>query len=194
LKLLQSPSNSVQSEENIPTKPAGGPPKAHLSDGFLVALEINAAFRREVAMHLTVDGYGGSPEALADKNVIRAFLESYPDRIGMTRIAQPHVTDYQADNPEDSGISGFVLIAESHISIHTFPRRRFTWVDIFSCKGFDSQPALDFIRDTFQLERMETRTLQRGFEFPQNVPASALLAAEERVQVVGVLSGSGTGA
>lgn len=134
-------------------------------------------------MHLTVDGYGGSADALADKRVIRAFLESYPDRIGMTRIAQPHITAYQAENPEDSGISGFVLIAESHISIHTFPRRRFAWIDIFSCKGFESQPALDFIRETFKLQRMETRTLQRGFEFPQNVPASAVMAGEERAEV-----------
>jgi S-adenosylmethionine decarboxylase len=134
-------------------------------------------------MHLTVDGYGGSAEALADKRVIRAFLESYPDRIGMTRIAPPHITGYEADNPEDSGVSGFVLIAESHISIHTFPRRRFAWVDVFSCKGFESEPALDFIRQTFQLERMETRTLERGFEFLPRVAASAVVSGQERSQV-----------
>ncbi|MEX2238816.1 MAG: S-adenosylmethionine decarboxylase [Dehalococcoidia bacterium] len=134
-------------------------------------------------MHITVDGYGGSAEALADKSVIRAFLDSYPERIGMTRIAPAHITDYEADNPEDSGISGFVIIAESHISIHTFPRRRFAWVDIFSCKGFESEPALQHIRDTFKLDHMEVHTLERGFEFPHSVPASALLAREERDEV-----------
>lgn len=135
-------------------------------------------------MHLTVDGYGGSADALADKRVIRAFLESYPDRIGMTRIAPPHITAYQADNPEDSGISGFVLIAESHISIHTFPGRRFTWVDVFSCKGFESEPALDFIQQTFRLERMETRTLERGFEFPLGVASSAVVSGQERGDLI----------
>jgi S-adenosylmethionine decarboxylase len=134
-------------------------------------------------MHLTVDGYGGSADALADKRVIRAFLESYPDRIGMTSIAPPHITAYQADNPEDSGISGFVLIAESHISIHTFPGRRFTWVDVFSCKGFEFEPALDFIQQTFRLERMETRTLERGFEFPPGVASSAVVSGQERADV-----------
>ena len=142
-------------------------------------------------MHLTVDGYGGSAEALADKRVIRAFLESYPDRIGMTRIAPPHITAYEADNPEDSGISGFVLIAESHISIHTFPRRRFAWVDVFSCKGFESQPALDFISHTFQLERMETRMLERGFEFPPRVASSAVVSSQERGHVAATVGGGG---
>ena len=139
-------------------------------------------------MHLTVDGYGGSAEALADKRVVSAFLDAYPDRIGMTRIAQPHITVHEAENPDDSGISGFVLIAESHISIHTFPRRRFAWVDVFSCKGFESEPALDFIQQTFQLERMETRFLERGFEFPPGVASSAVVSGQERGQLITSLS------
>ncbi|MPZ22430.1 MAG: S-adenosylmethionine decarboxylase proenzyme [Dehalococcoidia bacterium] len=142
-------------------------------------------------MHVTVDAYGGSPEALGDKSVVSAFLDSYPQRIGMTRIAPPHITAYEADNPEDSGVSGFILIAESHVSIHTFPRRRFAWVDIFSCKGFETEPALDFIRDTFQMKHLEVRTLERGFEFPQSVAASAVMAIEERSDVSSALAGSG---
>ena len=135
-------------------------------------------------MHVTVDGYGGSAEALADKNVIRAFLNAYPERIGMTKIAQPHIRDYKAPNPEDSGISGFVLIAESHISIHTFPGRRLAWVDIFSCKGFDREPALEFIRDTFRLEHLLVNQLDWGFEFPQNVAAAAVVSTREREMVM----------
>jgi S-adenosylmethionine decarboxylase len=137
-----------------------------------------------VAMHVTVDGYGGSAEALADKNVISAFLDAYPERIGMTKIAQPHITEYKAKQPDDSGISGFVLIAESHISIHTFPRKCFAWVDIFSCKGFDRTPAIEFIRETFKLEHMVVQQLDRGFEFPQGVAASALVSARERKAVL----------
>lgn len=134
-------------------------------------------------MHITVDGYGGSADALADKSVIGAFLDAYPAKIGMTKIAQPHITAYEAENPEDSGVSGFVLIAESHISIHTFPRRRFAWVDVFSCKGFESEVALDFVRQTFAMEHMEVRRLERGFEFPHRVPAAAVVSGEERAEV-----------
>lgn len=134
-------------------------------------------------MHITVDGYGGSADALADKSVISAFLDAYPEKIGMSKIAQPHITAYHAENPEDSGISGFVLIAESHISIHTFPRRRFAWVDVFSCKGFDSDIALDFVKQTFGMEHMEVRRLDRGFEFPHSVPSAAVMAGEERDEV-----------
>jgi S-adenosylmethionine decarboxylase len=144
-------------------------------------------------MHITVDGYGGSAEALADKRVIRAFLDSYPQRIGMTKIAQPYITEYEARNPDDAGVTGFVIIAESHISIHTFPHRRFVWVDIFSCKGFDAEPSLEFVRQTFDLQHMEVHTLQRGFEYPHTAAAAAVVATQERA-VVAAGVGSQVGA
>lgn len=74
-------------------------------------------------LHLTLDGYGGSQERLANLDLIYEFLEHCPDLIHMTKIMPPYVFKYHAKVPEDWGVSGFVLIAESHISIHTFPER-----------------------------------------------------------------------
>jgi S-adenosylmethionine/arginine decarboxylase-like enzyme len=86
-------------------------------------------------MHVTIDGYGGDPQKLADENLVSAFLDSCPDKIGMTKIAPPHVCSYVGAKPQDWGLTGFVLIAESHISVHTFPEHKYGWIDIFSCKG-----------------------------------------------------------
>lgn len=100
-------------------------------------------------MHITIDGFGGNPTQLGNLELVRNLLDRYPDEIGMTKISVPHVFEYSGVKPEDWGVSGFVLIAESHIAVHTFPEHRQVWVDIFSCKGFDEIPAIDKIVDAF---------------------------------------------
>jgi len=74
-------------------------------------------------MHLVIDGYGGDIDKMWDEDLVRDFLYEYPDSLDMTRITEPKVLRYDAPKNEDSGVSGFVIIAESHISIHTFPRK-----------------------------------------------------------------------
>ncbi len=115
-------------------------------------------------MHVIVDGFGGDPEQLADENVVRAVLDRYPDEMGMTKIAPPTVVRYKGTKPEDWGVSGYVMIAESHISVHTFPERNLIWADIFSCKEFDAAPIVDDIRRRFGLREMQVNILERGLE------------------------------
>ncbi len=117
-------------------------------------------------MHVIVDGFGGDPEQLADENVVRAILDLYPGEMGMTKIAPPIVVRYRGSKPEDWGVSGYVMIAESHIALHTFPERRLIWADIFSCKEFEASPIVDDMRRRFGLREMKVSILQRGLEAP----------------------------
>ena len=116
-------------------------------------------------MHLVIDGYGGDYESLGDAEVIHNFLRDYPDRIGMTKVAPPQVYTYRGQKPGDWGLSGFVLIAESHITIHTFPERGYVNVDIFSCKEFDAEASLTVVKRLFGLNELKTRLLERGLEY-----------------------------
>jgi len=122
-------------------------------------------------MHVIVDGFGGDPDQLADENVVRAILDQYPQEMGMTKIAPPTVVRYKGTKPEDWGVSGYVMIAESHISLHTFPERCLIWVDIFSCKAFDAAPIVDDLRRRFGLREMQVNMLERGLEAAQAVAA-----------------------
>ena len=93
--------------------------------------------------HLTLDGYGCNREKLEDLDLIYSILDEFPSYIGMTKIMPPYVFRYTGLKPEDWGVSGFVLIAESHISIHTFPCKNYLSLDIFSCKNFDAEKAVN---------------------------------------------------
>ena len=135
--------------------------------------------------HLTLDGYGCSYARLTDLDAIYQFLDTCPDLIQMTKIMPPYVFKYHGKVPEDWGVSGFVLIAESHISIHTFPERGYLSMDIFSCKDFDSQQAVDYVTELFGIERHETNVLDRGLEFPREIKTVERLLRQERKQMRG---------
>ena len=123
-------------------------------------------------MHLVIDGYGADQARLEDAAAIYQFLDEYPDAIGMTKITPPHVYVYAGQVPEDVGVSGFVIIAESHISIHTFPKRQYVNIDVFSCKEFDTQRAMAQLKERFGLQTVRSWTLDRGLEYSD--PAVAL--------------------
>ena len=116
-------------------------------------------------MHLVIDGYGDDSEKLKDVDLIFRFLDEYPASIGMTKIIPPQVYTYRGQTPEDWGVSGFVLIAESHISVHTFPDRRYINIDIFSCREFDPTASLEQVKSTFSLPDVKVWTLERGLEY-----------------------------
>lgn len=133
--------------------------------------------------HLMMDGYGCDKDKLTDINFIYDFLSSYPSEIEMTKIMPPYVFRYSGLKPEDWGVSGFVLIAESHISIHTFPEKLYLSVDIFSCKEFNREKAVEDIKRFFAIEKAEIRYLERGLEFPKTIRKVENFMRDERMQI-----------
>lgn len=97
--------------------------------------------------------------------MVYRFLDEYPDAIGMTKIIPPQVYTYHGKTPEDWGVSGFVIIAESHISVHTFPDRQYVNIDIFSCKDFDADLSLEGVKTAFGLKETKVWTLDRGIDY-----------------------------
>ena len=136
-------------------------------------------------MHLLMDGFGGDVENLKNEEFVYRFLDVFPSEIGMNKISTPHVTTYRGPKEEDWGVSGFVLIAESHISVHTFPDRAYVNIDVFSCKDFDHEQALAQIRDIFSLDQVKLWVIGRGLDYSR--PKSR--APVKRGQAKAVLSG-----
>ncbi|MBC7544165.1 MAG: adenosylmethionine decarboxylase [Candidatus Sericytochromatia bacterium] len=133
--------------------------------------------------HLMLDGSGCERSKLEDMALISSVLDGLPNAIGMTKIMPPYVFRYSGAVPEDWGVSGIVLIAESHISIHTFPDKGFLSVDIFSCKDFDVEFATDYMVRTFGIKDVEQQLLQRGREFPRSMGRAAKILDWEREKV-----------
>jgi S-adenosylmethionine decarboxylase len=127
-------------------------------------------------MHLIIDGRGCDYRQVSDPDLVHRFLDAFPDTIHMTKITPPNVYTYRGPTPDDWGVSGFVIIAESHISVHTFPDRDYINIDVFSCKEFDTELALSEIQRVFTLQQVKSWTLDRGLEHLE--PATAKRAVE----------------
>jgi S-adenosylmethionine decarboxylase len=65
---------------------------------------------------------------------------------------------------EGQGVSGVTILAESHISIHTWPERGYAAIDVFMCGDCDPLQTLPIIEHAFRPGRVETRHFQRGTE------------------------------
>jgi len=180
---MPAPSNSRAHAAELPAPPRTGAasrrPGATSRPGPLAIHDLERGF----GPHLVFDGYRCPRARLADLDGIYEFLDRLPDRIRMTKIMPPYVFRHGENDPVSEGISGFVLIAESHISVHTFPARGFLNVDVFSCEPFDVQLVLAELRKAFTPGRMEWKLLGRGREFPKSIGQTRAAVAQDRWQV-----------
>ena len=106
-------------------------------------------------IHLIAEFWRG--KAIEDEKRLKKIL------IGAAKASNstPLSVDIKKFLPQ--GITGVVLLAESHISIHSWPEYDYLAMDIFTC-GDKSMPdkALDYLRKEFKPERVEVKKIKRG--------------------------------
>ena len=68
---------------------------------------------------------------------------------------------------DPGGWTGVVVIMESHISIHTFPKRGFMSADVYTCRnGLDKELITDYFKKVFGLKEVEINFIKRGTKYP----------------------------
>lgn len=128
-------------------------------------MENNESIRLD-GTHLMLDTFGCDKKALANTELIQKFLNELPEALGMKKLIAPYLVAYPGgDSWDRGGITAIMLIAESHISIHTFPQDGFFTADVYSCKPFDVQKALDLFREYFKGKDEKIKIAKRELEF-----------------------------
>lgn len=117
--------------------------------------------------HLTIDGYHGSYDKLNDQALVLECLNDLPEKLGMHKLSEPMVYFAKGNDKKDpGGWSGFVVIEESHISIHTFPAKGFVSADVYTCQnGLDTAFILDYFKHQFALTEIEDNFIKRGLNY-----------------------------
>ena len=119
-------------------------------------------------VHLMIDGYRANGPLMTDAAALRRLLDTLPRDMGMHAICAPVVVEVGPNCHKDpGGLSGFVMIAESHISFHTFPARGFVTIDLYTCQaGLDRQGTIDRLLDAFGIAEAEVHVQDRGLRYP----------------------------
>lgn len=113
-------------------------------------------------VHLMLELYGCDRDLLSDEPHVRRVLDEYPGRISMEKVSPVHLYYIDTSNPLDAGLSGFVVIAQSHISIHAWPDYGEVDIDICSCKEFSQEDAIAFAKELFQTDDVESHFVLRA--------------------------------
>src|SRR5215469_3530419 len=113
-------------------------------------------------VHLMLELYGCSREVLTNEPLLRRVLDEYPACVDMEKVSPVHLYDIETSNPLDAGMSGFVVIAQSHISMHAWPEYGEVDIDICSCKEFSQEDAIAFAKEVFQTDDVEAHFVVRA--------------------------------
>ena len=111
--------------------------------------------------HMLLELYDCNSEVLNSLQAVKNALVEAAQR------AQATIVDVVFHEFSPFGISGVVVIAESHLSIHTWPEYRYAAIDIFSC-GETLKPAeaAAFLMEQFSAERSSAVEVHRGLFLP----------------------------
>jgi S-adenosylmethionine decarboxylase proenzyme len=107
--------------------------------------------------HTLIELHGCSPAALSDLESIRTLMVAAVKQAGGT-----YVTDvFHHFTP--LGVSGVIVISESHVTIHTWPEHGYAAADVFTCGGSFSHSAFStMMREGLKATRVEAKTIERG--------------------------------
>lgn len=113
--------------------------------------------RKDYGRHYLVDFQGCDPETLKFVGPTRAIF------LRAAKEAKATVVGEEFHQFEPEGVSGVLLIAESHLSVHTWPEDGFAAVDIFTCGAeMDADVAIAVLTAAFRAERTVVKVHTRG--------------------------------
>lgn len=122
----------------------------------------------QFGVHYMLDGYGAKAAVLSNKELLTNLLSEVPAQMGMHTICEPVVVEVGPMNQKDpGGVSGFVMIAESHLSFHTFPNRGFITIDVYTCQNdLDTSKLTQKFIDIFDFDNYDEKVVARGTKYP----------------------------
>ncbi len=106
--------------------------------------------------HCVQELYKADSNLLNDEAFVREAL------IEAARVANATLLDVRTHLFDPQGVTGFVLLAESHISIHTWPELGYAAIDVYTC-GFSTKPevACQYLYDCFKAQDQQLQTIAR---------------------------------
>jgi len=108
--------------------------------------------------HLLLELYGCNREKLNDESYLRCQLNT------AAKLAKASVLNIVSNKFEPFGVTAIALLAESHLSIHTWPESQYSAIDIFTC-GRNMKPKLAsiFLIESLEASHHLLKTITRDY-------------------------------
>lgn len=114
--------------------------------------------KKSLGYQLTIDFYDCNSKIIDNVDKIKSILETGAKMMNLS-IVKTVIHEFSP-----IGISGVVVIKESHIAIHTWPEHNYVALDFFTCnKSYPLDEGIQWIQKEFEANKIEKTTIQRGF-------------------------------
>lgn len=111
-------------------------------------------------IHYLIEFFGCNDEQI---NSVEFWKKILPESIEKSKMTVLESFFYEF-NPQ--GITGFLLLSSSHLSVHTWPEHQYVVCDIFSCSGEDdTQKVIDYLVQNIKHSNIEIKKIKRGFVY-----------------------------
>lgn len=112
---------------------------------------------KSLGTHLILELQGCPAHILDDPQTVRQVMIAAVEVSGATMI-KPFFHQFAPQ-----GVSGVVIISESHFSIHTWPEYGYAAVDVFTCGDeIDMEAAVEYLRQGFMADQIQKMVMSRG--------------------------------
>jgi S-adenosylmethionine decarboxylase len=116
--------------------------------------------------HIKMVGIG-DPLRLGNVGVVETLLKEIVDKLKMRPLSGPHMCDVEHDikklgvEPfeDEGGVTGVLVLSTSHVSIHTWPLRKWFVLDVYSCRDFDTKLLSQYVQGFLATEKVRVSDL-----------------------------------
>ena len=118
----------------------------------------NTNFDKFEGKHLLLELYGCNRDKLNDEIFLRCKIDK------ASKLARASVLNLVSNKFEPFGVTAIALLAESHLSIHTWPESKYSAIDIFTCgRNMEPKLASQFLIDSLEASNHVLKTIDRGY-------------------------------
>ncbi len=130
-----------------------------------------------IGHHYIVEASGCNPDIISNVNKVQKILLKAAEISGVTVFS----SSFNVFPPD--GVSGVIVIAESHISIHTWPEKGYVALDIYTCGGNgDPEEATIWAVEQFGANYYHITELTRGLDEGDNFFYHSIITWEEEIK------------
>lgn len=116
--------------------------------------------------HMILDCFGGAIGKISNKEHVARFVEQLVKEIDMVAYGDLWIERFATHDPDKAGISFCQMIETSNIAGHFVEKNGDFYIDIFSCKEYDSETVLRLVKLWFEPKNISPRYLLRQAEAP----------------------------
>ncbi|RLE72919.1 MAG: adenosylmethionine decarboxylase [Thermoprotei archaeon] len=130
-----------------------------------------------IGFHYIIEASGCDPKILTDANALKKILLEAA-RVGGMDVRSTYFYKF---TPQ--GVSGMVIVSESHISIHTWPEKGYAAIDVYTCDT-NSKPekTVNYILEKIKAEYAHITEIERGIEDEDGTYTHMILSWDEAPQ------------